>query len=67
MSGLISGGEFVDEFTALRNPSDATDAELRHVSVLRGAVTASYEIGCFFGAIFTLLFGEKFGRTRICE
>lgn len=67
MSGLISGGRFVEDFSALKEPTDATDAQSRHVSVLRGAVTASYEIGCFFGAIFTLIFGERIGRTRICE
>jgi len=67
LSGLISGGEFVNEFTALREAENATDAQARHVSVLRGGVTASYEIGCFFGAIFTLLYGERFGRTRICK
>lgn len=67
LAGLISGGEFVDEFTALREPPDATPAQARYVSVLRGGVTASYEIGCFFGAIFTLVYGERFGRTRICK
>lgn len=67
LAGLISGGEFVNEFTPLREPPDATNAESRHVSVLRGGVTASYEIGCFLGAIFTLIYGERFGRTRICE
>ena len=27
-------------------------------------MVACYEIGCFFGAIFTLVFGQAFGRTR---
>lgn len=67
LSGLISGGRFVEDFSALKEPDDATFSEARHVSVLRGGVTASYEIGCFFGAIFTLVYGERIGRTRICE
>ncbi|KAL1848841.1 sugar transporter-like protein [Paecilomyces lecythidis] len=62
MSGIISGTEFTKEFPplAVNNP-----AEEQHVSVLRGAVTACYELGCFFGAIFTLMFGERIGRTPL--
>ncbi|TKA22909.1 hypothetical protein B0A50_07848 [Salinomyces thailandicus] len=66
MSGLISGEAFNDEFTATRIPEGASDATAQHVSVIRGAVTACYEIGCFFGALFTLGFGETIGRTRLC-
>lgn len=58
MSGLISGDQFVKEFPPLDGTSE-------HVSVLQGAVTACYELGCFFGAIFTLMFGQKTGRTPI--
>ncbi|KAI7173492.1 general substrate transporter [Hortaea werneckii] len=66
MSGLISGDQFNKEFPATDVPPDATAAEAQHVSVIQGAVTACYEIGCFFGALFTLGFGEKIGRTRLC-
>lgn len=48
MSGIISGTQFVKEFPPLAGDSE-------HVAVLRGAVTACYELGCFFGAIFTLM------------
>lgn len=65
MSGIISGNQFTKEFPALFIPDDASDSYSRHVSVLRGAVTACYEIGCLFGAIFTLVYGEKIGRTRL--
>ncbi|OKL56969.1 Sugar transporter STL1 [Talaromyces atroroseus] len=58
MSGLISGDQFVKEFPVL-------DGDSLHVSVLQGAVTSCYEIGCFFGAIFTLLFGQRIGRTPL--
>ena len=66
MSGLISGDQFNYEFPPTNVPADATQAESEHVAVIQGATTACYEIGCFFGAIFTLLFGEKTGRTRLC-
>ncbi|KAF4943218.1 hypothetical protein F66182_18790, partial [Fusarium sp. NRRL 66182] len=58
MSGIISGDQFVSEFPVL-------DGTSTHVSVLQGGVTSSYEIGCFFGAIFTLCFGQRIGRTPI--
>lgn len=66
MSGLISGQQFNYEFSATLIPDGASPSYQQHVSVIRGAVTACYEIGCFFGAIFTLWMGEKIGRTRIC-
>ncbi|KAK1141142.1 sugar transporter-like protein [Aspergillus melleus] len=65
MSGLIAGTEFVKSFPTLAMPTDPTDAEDRHINVLRGAVTACYEIGCFFGALFSMFFGDKIGRTRL--
>ncbi|KAL4811991.1 general substrate transporter [Aspergillus spinulosporus] len=65
MSGIIAGTEFVGEFEALRMPTDYTDAEYRHINVLRGAVTACYEIGCFFGALVSMFYGERVGRTRV--
>ncbi|KAJ5806937.1 hypothetical protein N7474_010529 [Penicillium riverlandense] len=63
MSGIISGSQFMKEFPPLATPEDP--ALLNHVSVLRGAVTSCYELGCFFGAIFTLTYGERIGRTPL--
>ncbi|EMG50230.1 STL1 Sugar transporter STL1 [Candida maltosa Xu316] len=54
MSGLISGEQFNWEFPATKD--NAT---------IKGAVTASYELGCFFGAIFALLRGEQIGRRPL--
>ncbi|KAL4897404.1 general substrate transporter [Aspergillus ambiguus] len=65
MSGIISGDQFTQEFPPLYIPGDASPSYSAHVSVLRGAVTACYELGCFFGAIFTLMFGERIGRTPL--
>ncbi|KAJ5689684.1 sugar transporter STL1 [Penicillium macrosclerotiorum] len=65
MSGIISGDQFVKEFPPLSIPTDATAAYSLHVNVLRGAVTSCYELGCFFGAIFTLIWGERIGRTPL--
>ncbi|OQD72648.1 hypothetical protein PENDEC_c020G02819 [Penicillium decumbens] len=72
MSGLISGDQFTKEFPPLDDkirpipPGYSSVGQFKeHVSVLQGAVTACYELGCFFGAIFTLCFGERIGRTPL--
>lgn len=69
MSGLIAGTQFVIEFPVLAMPPGATKdtdiATYKHINVLRGGVTACYEIGCFFGALFSMFYGEAIGRTRL--
>ncbi|KAL4915031.1 hypothetical protein BDW62DRAFT_189354 [Aspergillus aurantiobrunneus] len=65
MSGIINGDQFVVEFPVLYLADDAPDPVYRHINVLRGGVTSCYEIGCFFGALFSMFYGEAIGRTRI--
>ena len=65
MSGLIAGDQFTKSFDTLAMPEGASDSVERHINVIRGAVTACYAIGCFFGALFSMVFGEKIGRTRL--
>ncbi|GMG34753.1 unnamed protein product [Ambrosiozyma monospora] len=55
MSGIITAKQFTYTFPALAGSS-------RHVTILQGAVTSCYELGCFFGALFAMRFGEKYGR-----
>ncbi|WLF81892.1 sugar transporter-like protein [Lodderomyces elongisporus] len=54
MSGLISADKFNEEFPATRDNG-----------TIQGAVTASYELGCFFGALFALMKGERTGRRPL--
>lgn len=56
MSSIITAPQFTSEFHGLTEGSD------EHQSVIQGAVVACYEIGCFFGALFVLAFGERMGR-----
>lgn len=65
MAGLIDGEEFTNSFPILKIPPDASPATVHYVNVIRGAVTACYEIGCFFGALFSMFFGQYLGRTRV--
>lgn len=65
MAGLIDGEEFTNSFSRLKMPDNPSESEKHYINVIRGAVTACYEIGCFFGALFSMFFGEKLGRTRL--
>lgn len=60
MSSIITSKQFAhDEFPVL---TDDTRYSKEHQSVMQGGVTACYEIGCFFGALWVLAFGERWGR-----
>jgi sugar porter (SP) family MFS transporter len=58
MSGIITGDQFNREFPPTKGTS-------HYATVIQGAVTACYEIGCFFGAIFSLVRGENIGRRPL--
>ncbi|KAE8168277.1 hypothetical protein BDV40DRAFT_284245 [Aspergillus tamarii] len=51
MSGIISDPAFNDMFTATKDDN-----------TMQATVTAVYEVGCLFGAILALLFGDRAGR-----
>lgn len=51
MSGIISDPAFNDMFKATKDDD-----------TMQATVTAVYEVGCLFGAIWALLFGEWMGR-----
>jgi sugar porter (SP) family MFS transporter len=61
MSGIIGAKTFNDEFPATRQ-RDKNDV---HAGTVRGSVTACYEVGCFFGALFAYFVGERFGRRKM--
>ena len=59
MSGLLTGTAFTNTFPEINTTEGGNGS-----SSLQGTVVAIYEIGCFFGAIFCLVFGEYFGRRK---
>ncbi|WOO81944.1 Sugar transporter STL1 [Vanrija pseudolonga] len=61
MSGIIGAKTFNDEFPATRTVG-ANDV---YHSTIQGSVTACYEVGCFFGAMFAYFFGDRLGRRRM--
>ncbi|ODV77260.1 general substrate transporter [Suhomyces tanzawaensis NRRL Y-17324] len=58
MSGIITAPQFNRDFPATLSKGEGD----RHATVVQGAVTSCYELGCFFGAIFVLARGDRFGR-----
>ncbi|CEQ42903.1 SPOSA6832_04782 [Sporobolomyces salmonicolor] len=83
MSGLITGDEFVQTFpgklcwgvVACGTRADfrlfaACDAAIQgssKASLLQATYTAIYEVGCLFGAVFALFYGNKTGRRRMMQ
>ncbi|KAF4771499.1 hypothetical protein HAV15_004218 [Penicillium sp. str.  len=65
MAGLLNGDEFVNSFPIIRMPDPPTAAQEHYINVIRGAITSCYELGCFFGALFSMFFGDKLGRTTL--
>lgn len=53
MSGIISAPAFVTAFP-----------EVEGDSTYEGFVVAIYAVGCFLGAVFIFLFGDKLGRRN---
>lgn len=61
MSGLITAPQFNDDFPATLKKG----ADDQHATVVQGAVTSCYELGCFFGALFVLIRGDHYGRRPL--
>ncbi|EED17669.1 MFS sugar transporter, putative [Talaromyces stipitatus ATCC 10500] len=57
MSGLLTGDAFTRNFPTI-------DITRGGSSTIQGTVVAIYEIGCFFGALFCMVFGEHLGRRK---
>ena len=60
MSGIISAPQFFRVFPDL----DPDNVGHTHASTMQAFYTAIYEVGCLFGALFSLLYGNKVGRRR---
>ncbi|CDK25786.1 unnamed protein product [Kuraishia capsulata CBS 1993] len=61
MSGIITGKTFNHDFPATKSKG----ADDVHTSTIQGTVTAVYELGCFAGAIFALVRGDRLGRRKM--
>ncbi|CAI4059597.1 glucose-inactivated glycerol proton symporter STL1 SKDI_04G7320 [Saccharomyces kudriavzevii IFO 1802] len=61
MASLITGKQFNYEFPATKENGEHD----RHATVVQGATTSCYELGCFAGSLFVMFYGEKIGRKPL--
>lgn len=59
MGSLLTLGPFLETYSQI-NVNLHSDA-----ATLQGAVIAIYEVGCLFGALSTIYFGDKLGRLKV--
>lgn len=58
MSGIITAPQFIETFPPVGGGT-------HHATVVQGAVTSCYELGCFFGALIAMWLGGKLGRKLL--
>jgi sugar porter (SP) family MFS transporter len=58
MAGIITAPQFIETFPAV-------GGESHHATVVQGAVTSCYELGCFAGALAAMYMGGKYGRKLL--
>ncbi|KAL1974960.1 hypothetical protein VTN31DRAFT_5164 [Thermomyces dupontii] len=68
MGGLLTLNSFVKTFPEMDTSSEAFQAlskpERDHQSTIQGISVASYNVGCFIGAIMCIFLGDLLGRRK---
>jgi len=62
MGGLLTLGSWVRQFPEIdtvNNPGNT------HISTIQGISVASYNVGCFVGAVITIFIGDILGRRKM--
>lgn len=62
MGGLLTLGSWVNQFPeidTINNPGND------HISTIQGITVASYNVGCFIGAVVTIFIADILGRRRM--
>lgn len=62
MSGLLTLPSFVKTFPEINVVSHPKD---NHVTTIQGITVASYNLGCFLGAVITIFIGDLLGRRKM--
>lgn len=62
MGGLLTLGSFVDTFPEINTIANKNN---NHFTTIQGIAVASYNLGCFFGAVLTIFIGDILGRRRM--
>ncbi|PNY20495.1 Sugar transporter STL1 [Tolypocladium capitatum] len=66
MGGILTLPIFFSQFPAINDQDPAlSSSEKSHRSTHQGIAVASYNLGCFIGAVITIFIGNPLGRRRI--
>ncbi|TVY56644.1 Sugar transporter STL1 [Lachnellula cervina] len=60
--GLLTLGTWVKQFPEIDSVHNPTN---NHISTIQGITVASYNVGCFIGAIITIFIGDILGRRKM--
>ncbi|KAJ9355811.1 hypothetical protein DTO027B9_3965 [Paecilomyces variotii] len=68
MGGLLSLGSWVRTFPSIDTTKEGTagltPSQVNHRSTIQGIAVASYNVGCFCGAILCIFIGDRLGRRK---
>jgi len=62
MGGLLTLGSWVRQFPEIDTVNNPQNT---HISTIQGISVASYNVGCFVGAIITIFIGDILGRRKM--
>ncbi|KAK0102418.1 hypothetical protein ONS95_006038 [Cadophora gregata] len=62
MGGLLTLGSWVKQFPEIDTVNNSGNT---HISTIQGISVASYNVGCFVGAVITIFIGDILGRRKM--
>jgi MFS family permease len=62
MGGLLTLGSWVRQFPEINTVDHPGD---NHIATIQGISVASYNVGCFVGAVITIFIGDLLGRRKM--
>lgn len=67
MGGLLTLPSFVETFPEIDvvNTAGLSASEINYRSTIQGISVASYNVGCFLGAVVTIWLGDILGRRKM--
>ena len=64
MGGLLTLPSFVETFPEINTASPPPGKSSSYTSTIQGISNASYNLGCFVGALLTIWLGDILGRKK---
>jgi len=65
MGGLLTLPVFLNQFPEMNDKNPPPGQSASHTSTIQGISIASYNLGCFAGAVATIWLGDRLGRKRM--